>query len=88
MTRTDYFQDPNAPTPNSIKVAASALVLDGHGRILMIHKTDNNLYSIPGGGLETGETVSEAVIREVNVPASYNDCDGCGHDRSERSEDR
>ncbi|MBF6236648.1 NUDIX domain-containing protein [Nocardia otitidiscaviarum] len=65
MTRTDYFHDPNAPTPNSIKVAVSALVRDESGRILMIHRTDNDMYSIPGGGLEAGETVSEAVVREV-----------------------
>ncbi|MFE2961837.1 NUDIX hydrolase [Nocardia tengchongensis] len=65
MTRTDYFHDPSAPTPNSIKVAVSAIVRDDQGRILMIHRTDNNLYSIPGGGLEAGETISEAVVREV-----------------------
>ena len=65
VTRTDYFQDPSAPTPNSIKVAVSALIRDGRGRILMIRRTDNGMYSIPGGGLEAGETVSEAVVREV-----------------------
>ena len=65
MTRTDYFHDPSAPTPNSIKVAVSALIRDDQGRILMIHRTDNDMYSIPGGGVEAGETVSEAVIREV-----------------------
>lgn len=65
MTRTDYYQDPDAPAPNSIKVAVSALVRDDHGRILMIHRTDNDKYSIPGGGLEAGETVSQAVVREV-----------------------
>ncbi|MGY4100496.1 NUDIX hydrolase [Nocardia sp. R16R-3T] len=65
MARIDYFHDPNAPTPNSIKVAVSALVRDDLGRILMIHRTDNDKYSIPGGGLEAGETIAEAVIREV-----------------------
>ncbi|MGY1871992.1 NUDIX hydrolase [Nocardia gipuzkoensis] len=65
MSRTDYFRDPKAPSPNSIKVAVSAFVQDAHGRILMIHRTDNDLYSIPGGGLEAGETVTEAVVREV-----------------------
>lgn len=65
MPRTDYFHDPNAPIPNSIKVAVSALVRDNRGRILMIRRTDNNKYSIPGGGLEAGETISQAVRREV-----------------------
>ncbi|MFF2082848.1 NUDIX hydrolase [Nocardia sp. NPDC058176] len=65
MGRTDYFHDPAAPRPNTIKVAVSAVILDDSGRILMIRRTDNDRYAIPGGGLEAGETVSEAVVREV-----------------------
>ncbi|MFE9323556.1 NUDIX hydrolase [Nocardia sp. NPDC052278] len=65
MSRTDYFHDPNAPTPNSVKVAVSAVVRDSQGRILMIHRTDNDRYSIPGGGLEAGETITQALVREV-----------------------
>ncbi|WP_280253807.1 NUDIX hydrolase [Nocardia abscessus] len=65
MSRTDYFRDPDAPSANSIKVAVSALVQDDKGRILLIRRTDNGKYSIPGGGLEAGETVTEAVAREV-----------------------
>ncbi|WP_280245923.1 NUDIX hydrolase [Nocardia abscessus] len=66
MSRTDYFRDPTAPTANSIKVAVSALVQDDEGRILLIRRTDNGKYSIPGGGLEAGETVAQAVVREVH----------------------
>jgi ADP-ribose pyrophosphatase YjhB (NUDIX family) len=65
MSRVDYFHDPDAPDANSIKVAVSAFVRDDRGRILMIRRTDNDKYSIPGGGLEAGETVTAAVIREV-----------------------
>ncbi|WP_406237496.1 NUDIX hydrolase [Nocardia sp. NBC_01009] len=65
MSRTDYFHDPDAPEANSIKVAVSALVRDAQGRILMIHRTDNDRYSIPGGALEAGETITEALTREV-----------------------
>lgn len=66
MTRVDHYHDPNAPAANSIKVAVSAFVLDNHGRLLMIRRTDNDLYSIPGGGQEIGETLTQAVIREVD----------------------
>lgn len=65
MSRIDYFHDPAAPAANSVKVAVSALVRDRQGRILMIRRTDNDRYAIPGGGLETGETVTQAVEREV-----------------------
>ncbi|MBF6149360.1 NUDIX hydrolase [Nocardia nova] len=63
--RTDYLDDPKAPAANSLKVAVSAVVRDGDGRILLIRRTDNDRYSIPGGGMELGETVADAVVREV-----------------------
>lgn len=63
--RTDYFNDPDAPEANSLKVAVSAVVRDDRGRVLLIHRTDNDRFSIPGGGMEVGETVAEAVVREV-----------------------
>ncbi len=65
MTRVDYLNDPSAPKANSIAVAVSAFIQDNHGRLLMIRRSDNNLYSIPGGQLEPGETLTQAVVREV-----------------------
>ncbi|WP_336159139.1 NUDIX hydrolase [Amycolatopsis sp. VC5-11] len=65
MARVDYYNDPNAPKANSIAVAVSAFLQDEEGRILMIRRTDNDLYAIPGGQLELGETLSQAAVREV-----------------------
>ncbi|MEU3624412.1 NUDIX hydrolase [Amycolatopsis coloradensis] len=65
MARVDYLNDPNAPKANSIAVAVSAFIQDEEGRILMIRRTDNDLYSIPGGQLELGETLAQAAVREV-----------------------
>jgi ADP-ribose pyrophosphatase YjhB (NUDIX family) len=65
MARVDYYNDPNAPKANSIAVAVSAFIQDDGGRILMIRRTDNDLYAIPGGQLELGETLAQAAVREV-----------------------
>jgi ADP-ribose pyrophosphatase YjhB (NUDIX family) len=65
MARRDYLDSPDSPEANSIAVAVSAFVVDEYGRLLMIRRTDNNLYSIPGGQLELGETLTEATRREV-----------------------
>jgi ADP-ribose pyrophosphatase YjhB (NUDIX family) len=66
MARVDHFHDPNAPQPNSIAVAVSAFVLDEYSQLLMIRRTDNDLYSIPGGQLELGETLTQTAVRELH----------------------
>lgn len=65
MARTDHYNDPNAPKATNIVVAVTAFVLDQRGRLLMIRRTDNDLYSIPGGAQDVGETIGQCVIREV-----------------------
>ncbi len=51
MARTEYYDDPNAPEPNSMVVAASAVVTDAQGRILLQRRRDNGLWALPGGGM-------------------------------------
>ncbi|MEU0877812.1 NUDIX domain-containing protein [Lentzea sp. NPDC005914] len=65
MARVDYFHDPSAPKANSLRPAVSAFVQNTKGEILMIRRTDNDKYAIPGGQQEVGETLSEAAVREV-----------------------
>jgi mutator protein MutT len=65
MARRDYYHDPNAPAANSIAIAVSAFIQDEQDRILMIRRTDNDYYAIPGGQLELGETLTQAAVREV-----------------------
>lgn len=72
MPRTDYLNDPEAPEANSIVVAVSAIVPDNQGRILLIRRTDNHYWSIPGGGVEPGESIRNAVAREVKEETGFN----------------
>lgn len=65
MTRTEHFNDPNAPVANNLVPAASAVVADQAGAILLIERTDNGLWTIPGGGMEVGETIAQTAVREV-----------------------
>ncbi|MFF0967596.1 NUDIX hydrolase [Streptomyces sp. NPDC003703] len=65
MTRIDYFRDPDAPTANSVVPSVTVVVRDGAGRLLLIHKTDNNLWALPGGGHDIGERISDTAVREV-----------------------
>jgi 8-oxo-dGTP pyrophosphatase MutT (NUDIX family) len=65
MPRRDYYDDPDAPAPNSMVPAVTAVVQDDKGRVLLIHRTDNDRWALPGGGTELGETVAQTVVREV-----------------------
>jgi ADP-ribose pyrophosphatase YjhB (NUDIX family) len=65
VSRTDHYEDPDAPEPTSIVVAVSAFVLDDSGRLLMIRRTDSGKHALPGGRHELGETMTETCIREV-----------------------
>jgi len=65
VTRIDHYNDPNAPRANSIVPAASAIVTDDQGRILLQRRADNQLWSIPGGRMEVGETIAQTAVREV-----------------------
>ena len=65
MARTDHYHDPDAPKPTSIVIAVSAFVTDDRDRLLMIRRTDNGLYALPGGRHELGETMTETAVRET-----------------------
>ena len=66
MARTDHYHDPDAPKPTSIVIAVSAFVTDERDRLLMIRRTDNGLYALPGGRHELGETMTETAVRETD----------------------
>lgn len=65
MARRDFYHAPDAPSANSIVVAVTAFIQDAAGRLLMIRRTDNDLYAVPGGVQEVGETIAQTVVREV-----------------------
>ena len=65
MGRRDYYDDPAAPTANSLVPAASAVVVDDEARIVLQRRRDNEMWALPGGAMELGESVAECAIRET-----------------------
>jgi ADP-ribose pyrophosphatase YjhB (NUDIX family) len=63
--RIDYFNDPNAPAPNSLVPAVVVVVANEAGEILLIRRTDNDKWALPGGVIDLGESVRQAAIRET-----------------------
>lgn len=69
--RVDYFNDPNAPRPNSLVPAASAIVVNDASQVLLHRRSDNSLWSIPGGSMEIGESILNTVVREVREETGF-----------------
>ncbi len=63
--RIDYYDDPNAPKANSLVPAVNVVVENDKGEILMIRRTDNDNWALPGGAIDLGESVTQAATRET-----------------------
>jgi 8-oxo-dGTP pyrophosphatase MutT (NUDIX family) len=71
MARREYFRDADAPTANSIVVAATAFVQDDSGRVLLVRRSDNGLWAMPGGAMDVGERVADTAVRETFEETGY-----------------
>lgn len=64
-TRIDYFDDPEAPAANSLVPSANVVVLNERDAILMIRRSDNGNWALPGGAMDLGESLPGCAVREV-----------------------
>jgi ADP-ribose pyrophosphatase YjhB (NUDIX family) len=65
MGRRDYYADPHAPAANSLVPAASAVVVDEQGRVVLHRRRDNEMWALPGGVMELGESLAQCAVRET-----------------------
>jgi ADP-ribose pyrophosphatase YjhB (NUDIX family) len=63
--RIDYLDDPAAPKATSIVPSANVIVVNDQDEILLIRRTDNNNWAVPGGGMDLGESITDAAVRET-----------------------
>lgn len=55
----------SASPTRQIRPGVSAVIVDADGRILLQQRTDNGRWGLPGGAVEYGESILEALHREV-----------------------
>ena len=64
MGGIDYYHEKNAPEAKKIVPAVSAVVRHDQ-QVLLQQRSDNGKWSLPGGNMDIGESVLEAIKREV-----------------------
>jgi ADP-ribose pyrophosphatase YjhB (NUDIX family) len=65
VARIDHFNNPDAPQPNSIVPACTVFVTNEDDAVLLIRRTDNGLWALPGGAQEFGESIAQTAVRET-----------------------
>jgi ADP-ribose pyrophosphatase YjhB (NUDIX family) len=75
--RIDYYDDPSAPKANSLVPSVNVVVVNDAGEILMIRRSDNDNWAVPGGAIDLGESVAQAAVRETREESGI-DCEITG----------
>jgi len=63
--RIDFYDDPEAPAATSIVPSANVVVVNDDGGILLIRRSDNDNWALPGGAMDLGESLPDAAVRET-----------------------
>lgn len=62
--RIDWYDDPAAPAVTSVVPSAAAFI-EHEGRVLLIRRDDNGNWSMPGGAMDPGESLTRCALREA-----------------------
>ena len=75
--RIDFFDDPQAPAATTLRPSANVVGTHGAGDVLVIRRSDNGSYAVPGGAMDVGESLVSAAVRETREETGI-DCEVTG----------
>jgi len=55
----------------ALRPSSGVVVFDDRGRVLLVHRADDGTWGLPGGGVEVGETWSQAAVRECQEETGW-----------------
>lgn len=62
---TQVLYGPGLGKQGKIRLGTSAIIFNSEGKFLLTKRSDNGQWCLPGGAVESGESVAEACAREV-----------------------
>ena len=65
MSSLHFEIGPGVTRNAAIRLGCAVIIPDEQGRILLQKRTDGDWWSLPAGGMEPGETPTQAAMREV-----------------------
>jgi ADP-ribose pyrophosphatase YjhB (NUDIX family) len=71
--RIDYYDDPAAPAATTIVPSVNVVVTNDADEVLLIRRSDNDNWAVPGGAVDLGESVAQAAVRETQEESGI-DC--------------
>ena len=63
--RIDFYDDPEAPRATSLVPSANVVVTNEDGEILLVRRSDNGNWALPGGAMDLGESLPDTAVRET-----------------------
>jgi 8-oxo-dGTP pyrophosphatase MutT (NUDIX family) len=75
--RIDYYDDSSAPEANSQEPSVNVVVGNAAGEVLLIRRSDNDNWAVPGGAIDLGESMVQAAVRETREETGV-DCQVTG----------
>lgn len=75
--RIDFYDDPDAPAANSLVPSVNVVVCNTVDEILLIRRSDNQNWAVPGGAIDLGESMVQAAVRETKEETGV-DCEVTG----------
>jgi ADP-ribose pyrophosphatase YjhB (NUDIX family) len=60
-----FYDDPDAPAATSIVPSVNVVVTNDAGELLLIRRSDNDNWAVPGGAVDLGESLTQAAVRET-----------------------
>lgn len=75
--RIDFYDDPAAPSANSLVPSVNVVVSNPAGEVLLIRRSDNDNWAVPGGAIDLGESLVQAAVRETREETGI-DCEITG----------